>query len=111
MSDSIKKWHGLQEQSHRAYPGDVFIHESPDGGKTVNSRPFREPKQDSFVQKVKGKFEERSQTGIEKYGTTLEREDIDLKGWLTHLQEELMDATLYVEKLLHETTNNSKTNT
>ena len=54
---------------------------------------------DKYVQSVKEKFEERSQTGIRKYNTTLEREDLNLLDWLTHLQEELMDATLYVEKL------------
>ena len=56
-------------------------------------------KQDKYVQAVKEKFEERSQTGIRKYNTTLEREDLSFLDWLTHLQEELMDATLYVERL------------
>ena len=55
--------------------------------------------QDKFVQAVKEKFEQRSQTGIRKYNTTLEREDLNLIDWLNHLQEELMDATLYVERL------------
>jgi len=56
-------------------------------------------KTDKYVQSVKEKFEERSQTGIRKYNTTLEREDLNIADWLTHLQEELMDATLYVERL------------
>ena len=58
-----------------------------------------EVKKDKYVQAVKEKFEERSQTGIRKYNTTLEREDLSFIDWLTHLQEELMDATLYVERL------------
>ena len=58
-----------------------------------------EVKKDKFVQSVKEKFEERSQTGIRKYNTTLEREDLSFIDWLNHLQEELMDATLYVERL------------
>jgi succinate dehydrogenase flavin-adding protein (antitoxin of CptAB toxin-antitoxin module) len=56
-------------------------------------------KPDKYVQSVKEKFEQRSQTGIKKYNTTLEREDLDFLDWLNHLQEELMDATLYIEKL------------
>ena len=56
-------------------------------------------KKDKYVQAVKEKFEERSQTGIRKYNTTLEREDLNIVDWLNHLQEELMDATLYVERL------------
>ena len=58
-----------------------------------------EVKKDKFVQAVKEKFEERSQTGIRKYNTTLERTDLSFLEWLEHLQEELMDATLYVERL------------
>lgn len=56
-------------------------------------------RQDSYVQSVKEKFEQRSQTGIRKYNTTLERDDLNFIDWLNHLQEELMDATLYIEKL------------
>lgn len=58
-----------------------------------------EVRTDKYVQSVKEKFEERSQTGIRKYNTTLEREDLNFIDWLNHLQEELMDATLYVERL------------
>lgn len=57
------------------------------------------PKKDKYVQSVKEKFEERSQTGIRKYNTTLEREDLNFLDWVNHLQEELMDATLYLERL------------
>ena len=56
-------------------------------------------RQDKYVQSIKEKFEQRSQTGIKKYNTTLERDDLDFLDWLNHLQEELMDATLYIEKL------------
>jgi hypothetical protein len=48
---------------------------------------------------VMTKYYERSQRGIRKYGTNLDRTDVDLLGWLNHLQDELMDATLYIEKL------------
>jgi hypothetical protein len=37
-----------------------------------------------------------------KYGTTLDENKATLIEWLTHLQEELMDATLYIEKLKSE---------
>lgn len=54
---------------------------------------------DSVVEQVVKNFNERSRVGIEKYGTTLDRDDLTLLQWLTHLQEELMDATLYIQKL------------
>lgn len=59
-------------------------------------------KEDTVVESVLDKYEERSEAGKLKYGKTLDRKDLTMKEWLTHLQEELMDATLYVEKLLKE---------
>ena len=67
---------------------------------SITAYYYREKdRQDSYVQSVKEKFEQRSQTGIKKYNTTLERDDLNFLDWLNHLQEELMDATLYIEKL------------
>ena len=57
---------------------------------------------DSIVKSVLDKFKERSEEGIKKYGVTLDRKDLNGLEWLTHLQEELMDATLYIEKLKKE---------
>jgi hypothetical protein len=54
---------------------------------------------DQIVETVIDKYYERSQTGITKYGTTLENNNSD--NYLIHLQEELMDATLYIQKLMH----------
>lgn len=56
--------------------------------------------QDSIIKKVIDKLVSRSQVGIEKYGTTLDRDDLSTKEWLQHLQEELMDACGYIEKLI-----------
>jgi len=58
--------------------------------------------EDSILIAVMTKYHERSKHGQAKYGTNLDRKDIDLLGWLNHLQEELMDATLYIEKLKKE---------
>ena len=53
---------------------------------------------DKIVKQVTDRFKSRSEVGIKKYGTTLEDNNTD--DFLNHLQEELMDATLYIEKLL-----------
>lgn len=45
---------------------------------------------------------QRAARGKEKYGVTLERDDLSIVEWLQHLQEELMDATAYIEKLKEE---------
>jgi hypothetical protein len=57
---------------------------------------------DSIVESVLNKFKERSEEGINKYGVTLDRKDLSPLEWLIHLQEELMDATLYIERLKKE---------
>ena len=54
---------------------------------------------DPVVERVVNKFVQRSNVGVEKYNTTLEDANLDKKTWLNHLQEELMDAVLYLQKL------------
>lgn len=53
---------------------------------------------DQIVLEVIEKYAKRSEVGIAKYGTTLETNNKD--NYLKHLQEELMDATLYLQKLM-----------
>jgi len=53
---------------------------------------------DPIVQAVLDKYTKRSELGITKYGTTLQDNNKD--NYLQHLQDELMDASLYIEKLL-----------
>jgi hypothetical protein len=62
---------------------------------------FRDP----VVQSVVNKFVDRSDVGFAKYGKTLRDDDSDVFIWLNHLQEELMDATLYLQRLKEEITN------
>jgi len=57
---------------------------------------------DSIVESVIAKFQQRSEVGINKYGKTLDRTDLNYKDWLNHIQEELMDAILYCERLRKE---------
>ena len=55
---------------------------------------FRDP----VVKRVVNKFVSRSDVGFEKYGITLDSDPSDIFTWLNHLQEELMDAVLYLQK-------------
>ena len=59
--------------------------------KTIN---FRDP----VVERVVDKFVGRSDVGYEKYGVTLDKDPSEMLEWLNHLQEELMDAVLYLQK-------------
>ena len=62
---------------------------------TTEQRPVK----DFIVESVIDQFKDRSNIGIKKYGVTLDRNDLTMLEWLIHLQQELMDATLYIEKL------------
>lgn len=53
---------------------------------------------DRIVEQIILKYRKRSEVGINKYGTTLDQNTTD--NFLVHLQEELMDASLYLEKLI-----------
>jgi hypothetical protein len=61
-----------------------------------------EPALDSVVTAVLDSFKARAATGQKKYGTNLDRTDLKTLDWIQHMQEELMDATLYLEKLKRE---------
>ncbi len=85
MSDSIEKWHEMQEDKKWS---------SNDTGYSYDNLP-----KDFIVQSVINKYKSRSRDGIIKYGTTLYDNPDGFYKFLTHLQEELMDATLYIEKI------------
>ena len=54
---------------------------------------------DEIVESVINEFRLRSERGMKKYGTTLQDHELSQLEWLKHLQEELMDAVLYLEKV------------
>lgn len=57
---------------------------------------------DKIVEQVRNDLLIRSIVGIEKYNTTLDRTDIDLKGWLQHAYEETLDKALYLKRAIKE---------
>jgi hypothetical protein len=64
---------------------------------------------DKNVVAVIKQFEDRMEKGYKKYGVTTEEDTTtDLLGWLQHLQEELMDAVVYIERTKQELNGQSK---
>ena len=55
--------------------------------------------QDSNVKKVVAQLHAREDRGYENYGVNTDRTDISTLEWLQHLQEELMDGAVYIEKI------------
>ena len=70
---------------------------SPDKSVIRKEYGFRDP----VVKNVVDKFVSRSDVGYEKYGRTLDNErrgkHKNLAGYLNDIQEELMDAVLYIQ--------------
>ena len=54
---------------------------------------------DSNVEKVCKALKKREEKGMNTYGVSTDRTDLTTREWLQHLQEELMDACVYIEKL------------
>ena len=59
-------------------------------------------KTDSIVDSIIDRFVERAQVGMQKYGTNLDRTDLDLEQWLEHSIEEQLDNILYMQRALKE---------
>ena len=52
--------------------------------------------EDSLIEKIRN----RAEAGQQKYGMTMERNDLFLDNWLQHAQEEAMDLCVYLEKII-----------
>lgn len=70
--------------------------------KNTNNNNTNEVQLDSVVSGVITKYIMRAELGMKKYGTNLDRNDLQVGDWIKHVQEELMDAVLYLEKLSQE---------
>ena len=61
---------------------------------------------DKIVLQVIEKYAQRSELGITKYGTTLEKNNHD--NYLKHLQEELMTLNKEITRLVRDHSNNAE---
>jgi hypothetical protein len=59
-------------------------------------------KPDSIIQSVISQFLERGEFGLNKYGTTLDRTDLNVEDCIEHMKQELMDSILYLERIKKE---------
>ena len=100
------KW--ITEHLKKINMSDREIMDAKQGIVARKSYGFRDP----VVKHVVDKFVERSDVGYEKYGQTLHDERTsgvkDLAAYLNDIQEELMDAILYIQTAREEL--NEKTN-
>ena len=74
----------------------------------VNGHKIINPTIDTVVRAVRQDLLDRSNVGIEKYNNTLDRTDIDLKGWLQHAYEECLDQANYLKRSIIEIEKNER---
>ena len=84
MSDSIKKYEEMLEAG--GYVSD-------------STSTYNHISKDPIVEDVIITMRARSREGVRKYGTTLYDSPDGFYKFLNHLQEELMDGILYIEKI------------
>jgi len=96
MKYAIEKERWLTEHLKKINMSDREIMDAKRGIER-KSYGFRDP----VVKNVVDKFVSRSDVGYEKYGRTLDDERTgghkNLAGYLNDIQEELMDAVLYIQ--------------
>jgi len=54
---------------------------------------------DTIVEQVRQDLLNRSEVGIKKYNTTLDRDDLSIEDWIQHAYEENLDSALYLKRL------------
>lgn len=57
---------------------------------------------DKNVTAVCEALQSRAEAGLLKYGCTTERTDLSYVDWLLHLRNELLDAAVYTQRLIHD---------
>lgn len=57
-------------------------------------------KKDKVVEEVREDLLRRSEIGIQKYNTTLDRNDLEIVDWLQHAYEECLDQANYLKKCI-----------
>lgn len=48
------------------------------------------------------KIQKRAEVGFKKYGVGVTRTDFSFIKWMQYLQEEMMDAVVYIERIMEE---------
>lgn len=83
---------GLRGLSGVAVPADINII-------PANGQPI-----DAINQAVLNKIINRAIQGMKTYGVSMERTDVSTVEWLKHLQEELLDGAVYLERVIRDLT-------
>lgn len=68
---------------------------------TQNAKVNYEYKQSEVVTEVLSDIKKREEKGFLQYGTTVDRNDYDLKMWLQEAYEECLDMAIYLKSAIN----------
>ncbi len=98
IAETVEKLAWLEQEGYAPLSQDEQQHH----GQLHGDRAESESPRDRVVEAVRADLLRRSQLGIKKYGTTLERTDLSLKQWLQHAYEETLDQANYLKRAIIE---------
>ena len=107
---NIKRWEKLEEllevqneilTKHFGYSNEMDVLEDirNELSEEIQRNKETEPV-DSITAEVMSKLAARSHTGIKTYSVTMDRGDLSPFEWMAHLHAELLDAAVYLQKLM-----------
>ena len=107
---NIRRWEKLEEllevqneilTKHFGYSNEMDVLEDirNELSEEIQRNKETEPV-DSITAEVMSKLAARSHTGIKTYSVTMDRNDLSHFEWMAHLHAELLDAAVYLQKLM-----------
>ena len=111
MKDENGKWSKLEElleiqnellNKHFGYSNETDMLEEirHELSEEIQKQKEKEPV-DSVTATVMNKLAARSHVGVKSYSASMDRQDLSRLEWLIHLHEEMMDSSLYIQKLIN----------
>lgn len=109
--NNIKRWEKLEElleiqgellEKHFGFSNelDVIADIRSELADEIEKNKMTEPV-DGVTAQVMGMLAARSHKGVRTYNASMDREDLSPLSWMIHLHEELLDASLYLMKLIN----------
>ena len=90
----------LVNRSRAGWPEEAVEHAARRAAELAREECAEQRHVDANVAAVVERLSLREKAGLLKYGVTTEREDVDMEGWLLHLQAELLDGAIYAQRLI-----------
>lgn len=109
--NGLRRWEKLEEllevqneilTKHFGYSNEMDVLEDirNELSEEIEKNKMTEPV-DGVTAQVMGMLAARSHKGVRTYNASMDREDLSTLSWMIHLHEELLDASLYLMKMIN----------